>query len=43
MDAITSIIKQTGSRLKIIPNPKASFELTVSRSRVDDFLNWLEK
>lgn len=43
MDAITSIIKQTGSRLKIIPNPKATFELTVSRSRVDDFLNWLEK
>ncbi len=43
MKAITSIIKQTGGRLKIIPTPETSFEMTVSRSRVDDFLSWLEK
>ena len=43
MKAITSIIKQVGGRLKIVPDPKASFEMTVSRSRVDDFLTWLEK
>lgn len=43
MKAITSIIKQSGSRLKIVPEPKASFEMTVSRSRVDDFLVWLER
>ena len=43
MKAITSIIKQAGGRLKIVPEPKASFEMTVSRSRVDDFLAWLEK
>ena len=42
MKAITSIIKQAGGRLKIVPEPKASFEMTVSRSRVDDFLAWLE-
>ena len=41
--AIQSIIKQAGGRLKIVPEPKASFEMTVSRSRVDDFLTWLEK
>lgn len=43
MDSITSIIKQSGSRLRIIPAPNASFEMTVSRSRVDDFLVWLER
>ena len=43
MKAITSIIKQAGSRLRIIPKPEASFEMTVSRSRVDDFLTWLER
>ncbi len=43
MKAITSIIKQPGGRLKIIPTPACSFEMTVSRSRVDDFLSWLEK
>lgn len=42
MKAIQSIIKQTG-RLKIIAVPEPSFEMTVSRSRVDDFLEWLEK
>ena len=43
MKAITSIIKQAGGRLRIVPEPESSFEMTVSRSRVDDFLEWLEK
>ena len=41
--AILSIIKQAGGRLLIKSNPPASFEMTVSRSRVDDFLDWLER
>ena len=43
MKAITSIVKQVGGRLRIMPKPDAPFEMTVSRSRVDDFLTWLEK
>lgn len=43
MKAITSIIKQAGGRLRILPSPSSSFEMTVSRSRVDDFLAWLER
>lgn len=43
LKAITSIIKQAGGRLKVIPTPETPFEMTVSRSRVDDFLAWLEK
>lgn len=43
MKAIDTIIKQTGGRLRIVAHPNPSFEMTVSRSRVDDFLNWLEK
>ena len=43
MKAIKSIIKQVGGRLRIITEPTSSFEMTVSRSRVDDFLKWLEK
>ena len=43
LEAITSIIKQAGSRLKIISTPESSFEMTVSRSRVDDFLEWIER
>lgn len=43
MQAISSIIKQAGGRLRVIPSPDTSYEMTVSRSRVDDFLNWLEK
>ena len=42
MTAIRSIIKQTG-RLRITATPESPFEMTVSRSRVDDFLEWLEK
>lgn len=42
MQAIESIVKQAG-RLRIIAKPEPSFEMTVSRSRVDDFLEWLER
>lgn len=43
MKAIDTIIKQPGGRLRIMAHPAPSFEMTVSRSRVDDFLVWLEK
>lgn len=43
MDSIKSIIKQPGGRLRIMTKPESHFEITVSRSRVDDFLLWLEK
>jgi len=43
MPAIQSITKQLGGRLKISPFPDSAFEMTVSRSRVDEFLEWLEK
>lgn len=43
LDAIKSIIKQAGGRLRIVSDPESHFEMTVSRSRVDDFLVWLEK
>ena len=43
LKAIKSIIKQTGGRLKIIADPEPPFDMTVSRSRVDDFMNWLER
>jgi len=41
--AIDTIIKQMGGRLRIIAHPEPSFEMTVSRSRVDDFLDWIER
>ncbi len=43
MKAISSIIKQQGGRLRINANPTPAFEMTVSRSRVDDFLEWIER
>lgn len=43
MKSITSILKQAGGRLRITAEPKSSFEMTVSRSRVDDFMTWLER
>ncbi len=43
MKAISSIIKQAGSRLRIVTVPDSDQEMTVSRSRVDDFLRWIEK
>ena len=42
MKAIGSIVKQAGGRLRISARPEPGFEMTVSRSRVDDFLTWLE-
>lgn len=43
LKSIISIIKQAGGRLRIVAKPEPEFDLTVSRSRVDDFLNWLER
>ena len=43
MKSIKSIIKQPGGRLRITTTIDSHFEMTVSRSRVDDFLIWLEK
>lgn len=42
MPAIVSVVKYLGNRLKIITRPKSDTEMIVSRSRVDDFLKWLE-
>lgn len=42
MAAISSVVKYLGNRLKIIVQPRSEFEMVVSRSRVDDFLKWLE-
>lgn len=39
---IKSIVKQ-GGRLRIIPSVDSPVELTVSRSRADDFMAWLER
>ena len=43
MKAIGSIIKQPGGRLRIVANPEPGFEMIVSRSRVEEFLRWLER
>ena len=43
MKAIGTIVKQMGGRLRIMATPEPSFEMTVSRSRVDDFMTWLER
>lgn len=42
MPAIVSIVKYMGNRLKITARPRSPFEMVVSRSRVDDFMRWLE-
>ena len=42
MGAISSITRQSGGRLLINAVPAPSFEMTVSRARVDDFLKWIE-
>lgn len=42
MPAIASVVKYLGNRLKILARPRPDFEMVVSRSRVDDFLRWLE-
>ncbi len=43
LKSIESIIKQQGGRLRIVASPEPPFEMTVSRSRVDDFLEWIER
>ena len=43
MKSIKSITKQPGGRLRIDTEPAPPYEMTVSRSRVDDFLDWLER
>lgn len=43
MKAIKSIVKQPGGRLRIAARPESDQEMTVSRSRVDDFMKWIEK
>ena len=43
LKSIKSILKQAGGRLRISAEPESSFEMTVSRSRVDDFMAWLER
>ena len=40
--AVKSIIKLQGGRLKINPRPEITAEIMVSRSRSEDFLNWME-
>ena len=42
INSIQSIVKQPGGRLRINAYPAPPYEMTVSRSRVDDFLLWLE-
>ncbi len=42
MSSISSVARQMGGRLKVIARPPANFDMTVSRSRVDAFLKWLE-
>ena len=42
MPAIVSVVKYQGNRLKIVARPRPAFDPVVSRSRVDDFLRWLE-
>lgn len=43
LKAIDTIVKQMGGRLKLVVHPEPSFEMTVSRSRTDDFMQWLER
>ena len=43
INSIKSIVKQPGGRLRINAYPAPPYEMTVSRSRVEDFLLWLEK
>lgn len=40
--AVRSIIKLQGGRLRINTTPQCNTEILVSRSRSDDFLQWLE-
>lgn len=42
MDAIESISRQMGGRLYLTARPASKFDMTVSRSRAEEFLRWLE-
>ena len=42
-ESVKSIIKLGGGRLRIVSQPRSASEIEVSRSRVDDFLSWMEK
>ena len=44
-DAVDSVTKLVGSRLRVLPNVKfkGNLDLTVSRARVDAFLDWLQE
>ena len=42
LGAIQSITRQGSGRLLVNALPKPEFEMTVSRSRVEDFLRWLD-
>ncbi len=44
-DAVDSVTKLVGSRLRVIPSVKfkGNLDLTVSRARVDSFLDWLQQ
>ena len=41
--AIQSIVKQVNGCLLVDSNPSADFKMTVSRSRVDDFMQWVAR
>ena len=43
MKSIGTIVKQMGGRLRITATPQPPFEMTVSRSRSEDFMKWLER
>lgn len=40
---IKSIVKQIGGRLRVVSSIKSEVEMTVSRSRVEDFMAWIER
>lgn len=41
--AIKSVVRQVGGKFCINPEPESSFMMMLSRSRVDDFLAWLDR
>ncbi len=42
MQAIESLVKHLGNRLRVIANPRPDFDMTVSRGRADEFMKWIE-
>ncbi len=43
IDAIDEIIRHSTRQLKIVPTPYCDIDIFVSRDKVHDFLNWLDK